>query len=181
MLFQILSFLLEVAGGLLTGACLLRLYMQLQKVGFSNPVGAMVFALTDWVILPLRRAIPPVGRWDVASIVAAALFQLVQYGVLALLVGVAGGAWVLWMALFGLLRVAITLAMGLLIIHAVLSWGQTASPLALVLARLCKPLLRPLRSLLPQPRGIDFSPLIALVALQVLLIVVGNLQIAALR
>ena len=47
MLYQIASFLLDVVGGLLTGACLLRLYMQWQRVPFSNPVGGLVFALTD--------------------------------------------------------------------------------------------------------------------------------------
>ena len=73
MLYQIASFLLDVVGGLLTGACLLRLYMQWQRVPFSNPVGGLVFALTDWLIMPLRRVIPPVGRWDVSSLVAAVL------------------------------------------------------------------------------------------------------------
>lgn len=58
MLYQIASFLLDVVGGLLTGACLLRLYMQWQRVPFSNPVGGLVFALTDWLIMPLRRVIP---------------------------------------------------------------------------------------------------------------------------
>lgn len=79
MLYQIASFLLDVVGGLLTGACLLRLYMQWQRVPFSNPVGGLIFALTDWLIMPLRRVIPPVGRWDVSSLVAAVLLQLAQY------------------------------------------------------------------------------------------------------
>ncbi|RYG11731.1 MAG: YggT family protein, partial [Burkholderiales bacterium] len=43
MLYQILAFLLDVAAGLLGGACLLRLYMQYQKIGFGNPVGRFVF------------------------------------------------------------------------------------------------------------------------------------------
>ena len=63
MLYQIASFLLDVVGGLLTGACLLRLYMQWQRVPFSNPIGGLVFALTDWLVMPLRRVIAPVGRW----------------------------------------------------------------------------------------------------------------------
>ena len=46
MLFQILSLLLNVVGGLLTGACLLRWYMQ-QRVSFNNPLGQLVLALTS--------------------------------------------------------------------------------------------------------------------------------------
>jgi hypothetical protein len=58
MLFQIISFLLDVAAGLLGGACLLRLYMQYQRIPFGNPVGRFVFALTDWIVLPLRKVLP---------------------------------------------------------------------------------------------------------------------------
>ena len=78
MLFQILSFLLDVASGLLTGACLLRLYMQLQRVSFANPVGRLVFALSDWLVLPLRKLVPSAGRGDLSCLAAALLLQLVQ-------------------------------------------------------------------------------------------------------
>ena len=57
MLYQIVTLLLDVVAGLLTGACLLRLYMQLQRIPFANPVGQLVFALTDWLVMPLRRVI----------------------------------------------------------------------------------------------------------------------------
>ena len=53
MFVQITSFLLDVAAGLLGGACLLRMYMQYQRVPFVNPVGRFIFALTDWIVLPL--------------------------------------------------------------------------------------------------------------------------------
>ena len=183
MLYQIASFLLDVVGGLLTGACLLRLYMQWQRVPFSNPVGGLVFALTDWLIMPLRRVIPPAGRWDVSSLVAAMLVQLVQYALLTLLLGAGSAwAWLLWLALFGLLRVAVSGLIGLLIVYAVLSWIQGGrSPLADVIARLCEPVLRPFRRVIPLMGGFDLSPLVALVVLQVVMIVLGHLQASVMR
>jgi len=182
MLFQIASFLLDVVGGLLTGACLLRLYMQWQRVPFANPVGGLVFALTDWLIMPLRRVIPPVGRWDVSSLVAAALLQLVQYSLLTLLLGAASAwAWLPWLALFGLARVAVSGLIGLLIVYAVMSWVQARSPLSDVIARLCEPVLRPFRRIIPLVGGIDLSPLAALVLLQVAMIVLGHLQASVMR
>lgn len=183
MLYQIASFLLDVIGGLLTGACLLRLYMQWQRVPFSNPVGGLVFALTDWLIMPLRRVIPPVGRWDVSSLVAAMLVQLVQYALLTLLLGAGSAwAWLPWLALFGLLRVAVSGQIGLLIVYAVLSWIQGGrSPLADVIARLCEPVLRPFRRVIPLMGGFDLSPLVALVVLQVAMIVLGHLQASVMR
>ena len=177
MMFQILSFLLDVASGLLTGACLLRLYMQLQRVSFANPVGRLVFALSDWLVLPLRKLVPSAGRWDLSCLVAALLLQLVQYLLLWLLVGGGMGlAWLPWMALFGLARVAVSGLMGLLIVYAVLSWVQTRSPISDVITRLCEPLLRPVRRVLPLLGGVDLSPLVVLVLLQVVMIVLGHLQ-----
>ncbi|MBS0465610.1 MAG: YggT family protein, partial [Proteobacteria bacterium] len=129
MLFQIISYLLEVVSGLLTGACLLRLYMQLQRVPFGNPVGRLVFALTDWLVVPLRKLLPSAGRWDLSCLVAAFLLQLLQYLLLWLLVGGGLGlAWLPWIAVFSLARVVVSGLMGLLIAYAILSWMQTSSP-----------------------------------------------------
>jgi YggT family protein len=177
MFYQIVSFLLDVVGGLLTGACLLRLYMQLQRISFANPIGRLVFALSDWIVMPLRRMIPPMGRWDVSSLVAALLLQLAQYVVLWLVLGAgAGWAWLPWLALFGLVRVGVSGLVGLLIVYAVMSWMQAHSPLSDVIARLCEPVLRPIRRFVPLVGGVDLSPLVALVLLQVAMIVLGNLQ-----
>lgn len=177
MLYQIVSFLLQVVCSLLTGACLLRLYMQWQRVPFGNQAGQLVFALTNWLVLPLRRAISAVRGLDLASVAAAFLVQLAQYLVLwAVLGGAVGWVWVLWMALFGLLRVAIGAVMVLVIIHAVMSWVQARSPVAGIVDRLAEPILRPIRRLIPTLGGIDFSPLVLIVLLQVALMVLGNLQ-----
>jgi YggT family protein len=181
MLYQIATLLLDVIGGLLTGACLLRLYMQWQRVPFSNPIGALVFALTDWFILPLRRLIPPTGRWDVSSLVGALLVQQVQYGLLWVIAGGAmSGTVVPIMAAFGLLRVGVSGLIGLLIAHAVLSWVQTRSPIADVIGRLCAPVLRPVQRVVPLIGGLDLSPLVVLVLLQIAMIVLGHVQAAAL-
>ena len=113
MLYQIATLLLDVIGGLLTGACLLRLYMQWQRVPFSNPVGALVFALTDWFIMPLRRLIPPTGQWDISSLVGGLLVQQVQYGLLWLIAGGAiSGAVVPLLAAFGQACAAVRAAGG---------------------------------------------------------------------
>lgn len=177
MLIQVVSFLLDVVIGLLCGACLLRLYMQLVRVPFGNPVGRLVFALSDWLVLPLRRVIPSAGRLDLACVVAALALQLAQYLLLWLLfAGAPGPLWLVWMAVFGVARVVVSGLMGLVIVYAVLSWMSARSPISDVVARLAEPLLSPLRRVIPLIGGIDLSPLALLVALQVLSMVLGNLQ-----
>lgn len=181
MLYQIIAFLLDVVVGLLGGACLLRLYMQVQRIPFGNPVGRFIFALTDWLVLPLRRVLPAIARLDTASLVAAFLLVLAQYTALWLLAGARGVVMMLpLVAVFGLVRLVISGLTGLVIVYAVLSWVQANSPLADVIDRLCAPLLRPFRRVIPLVGGIDLSPLALLVVLQIAAMVLNALQAALL-
>lgn len=177
MLYQIASFLLDIAAGLLSGICLLRAYMQWQRISFANPIGQLVFALSDWLVLPLRRMLPAAKRWDWACLLAALLVQLLHYVLLWLLLG-AGAGWTAlpWLALFGTLRVVLSGTIGLLIVYAVMSWVQADSPMADTIARLCAPLLRPVRRVVPLVGGIDLSPLVLLVLLQVASMVLAAVQ-----
>lgn len=180
--YQILSFLLDVAAGLLGGACLLRLYMQWQRVPFGNPLGRFVFALTDWLVLPLRRILPAIKRIDTASLVAAFLVQLLQVVLLWLVAGQPGSAALLpLLAVFELLKLVISALTALVIVYAVLSWVNADSPMADVIDRLCAPLLRPWRRIIPLVGGVDLSPLVFLLVLQVASIVISALQAGAMH
>jgi YggT family protein len=181
MLYQIPSFLLDVIVGLLGGACLLRLYMQYHRVPFGNPLGRFVFAVSDWIVLPLRRVIPPVRRWDLASAVAAWLLVLAKFLLLWLLLGGIGRWTVLpLLSLIGLLQLAVSGLTALLIVHAVLSWVPKASSMLHdLIARLAEPLVRPLRRFIPLVGGVDLSVLAAIVLLQVVAIILANMMQAA--
>lgn len=181
MIEQILSFLLEIVAGLIAGACLLRMYMQAQRIPFSNPIGQLVFALSDWLVMPLRKVIKPTGKYDMSSLIGAILIQLVHYLLLWALAGAMGSVLMVpLLAVFGLLRMVLTGLVGLLIVYAILSWVSPHSPVYGVINRLCAPLLRPLQRVVPLIGGVDFSPLLALVILQVLLMVLGNVQLRVL-
>ena len=179
MLFQIFSLLLDVAVGLVGGACLLRLYMQHQRIGFGNPVGRFIFAVTDWLVMPLRRVLPALGRVDTSSLVAAWLLELLQVGLLWLMLGQAGNPAMLPMAaLFGLLRLVISVATALVIVGAVLSWVRADSSMSDIVERLCAPMLGPVRRVMPLVGGIDLSPLVLMLGLQVAGIILGSVQAA---
>ncbi|WP_338010382.1 YggT family protein [Candidatus Symbiobacter mobilis] len=186
MLFQIVSLLLDVVVGVLSGACLLRMYAQWLRVPLSarsgNPLGGLLVSLTNWIVLPLRRVLPPMGPIDIASLLAAFALQCVEYALLWALAGGATEVWViLLLALFGLLRTAIALLTGIVILYALLSWFPANPALSDFVERLVSPLLAPLRKVIPLAGGIDLSPLIVLVLLQIAAIVLGGLQSAALH
>jgi len=176
-LTELLVFLVDVVVALVGGACLLRLYMQYQRIPFGNPIGRFVFALTDWIILPLRKVLPSIRRIDTASLLAAFLLVLVECLVIHLLLA---GTRLLHLvpvvALFGLVRVAIYGLTGLVIAYAVLSWVNPDSPVYDLIDKLCAPVLRPFRRLIPLVGGVDLSPLAVIVLLQVGAIILGNVM-----
>lgn len=196
MLFQIVSLLLDVAASLLGGACLLRLYMQWQRVPFGNPLGRFVFAVSNWLVLPLRRVLPALGRLDTASLVAAWAVELAQLAVLWAISGALAGAmgmhmggglplgpaWALLpvLALFSLARLVLSSMTALVLLGAILSWVRADSDMADLIERLCAPLLAPFRRLIPLVGGLDLTPLALLVALQVAGILLSGLQVAVL-
>ena len=169
MLYQIPSFLLDVIVGLLGGACLLRLYMQYHRVPFGNPLGRFIFAISDWIVLPLRRIVPSVKRWDLASLIAAWLLVMVKFLLLWLLIGNLGHIATLpLVSLVGLMQLAVSGLTALLVVYAVLSWIPNASPMLLdLISRLAEPLVRPFRRFIPLIGGVDLSPLAAIVVLQI--------------
>ena len=80
------------------------------------------------------------------------------------------------LAAFGLARLSLSGMTGLIIVYAVLSWVQTQNVLSDVIERLCSPPLIPIRRVVPLVGGVDLSPLVLLVMLQVAAIVLGAFQ-----
>ena len=176
MMFQMVSFLLDVLAGLFAGAALLRAYMQWVRAPFGNPLGQLVFVLTDWAVLRLRRVVPAWRGADLASLILAFLIVWGEHALLALLSGARVSALgLLVVALLGLVRLAISGLSGILLIYALMSWLQGQPGWMHLFAKLCDPVLAPPRRLLPRAGGIDFSPLVALVALQLLAIAVSEM------
>jgi YggT family protein len=64
----------------------------------------------------------------------------------------------------------------LVLVYAVLSWVQAQSFFSELIGRLVTPVLAPIRKVVPLVGGVDLSPLVLLVLLQILTIVLGDLQ-----
>jgi YggT family protein len=158
-------------------AFLLRMLLQLARADFRNPLAQAVVALTNWLVLPLRRVLPPVGRFDTASLVALLAVQLVATLILfRLRTGALYPFLPLALAALRSLALATLLLYTILIfIYALLSFiaPGARSPATSLLASLCEPILRPLRQVLPVVGGIDFSPLVAIVGLTALRILIA--------
>jgi YggT family protein len=168
---RILWLLIETVGGLLAVACLLRAWAYRQHLNPRNPLSQFVIALTDWLILPLRRVMATTRTTDWSALLGALIFSLILALLNPLLLA---GRFpelgeTLLRAAFWLLRSGIYLAMGLVVIQAILSWVNPQAPLAPVVKQLSEPLLAPFRRVIPILGGVDLSPLALFLILQILL------------
>ena len=173
-------FLINVVFGLYLFAVLLRFLFQLVRADFYNPLCQAIVTVTNPVLRPLRRYIPSLRGIDTASVVLLITLQLLNTLLVALVVGVAPH-------LFGLVVVAVAelaskavwIFMGAIMIQIVLSWVSPGgyNPVIGVIDALSGPLLLPARRLLPPIGGLDFSPMLVLIGLNLMLM----LAVAPLR
>lgn len=179
---NVLLFLLETVFFLLIASALLRAWMNHMRAQMTGQPGRFAIAVTDWLVKPLRRAIPKSlaqSRADWGSLIAALLLAQAYAGLVLLMHSVAGAAAVnvlpvlLLLAVRMLLKVVLQGLMILLLVYAVLSWVQPQAPVLGTLDRLCAPLLRPLRRWIPLVGGVDLSVLVLLVLLQIGLMLLG--------
>jgi YggT family protein len=181
----VVFFLLETVAFLLVGGALLRAWMNHLRVNMSVQPGRFVMALTHWLVGPVRKLLPrPLAQSavDWGSLMAAVLLALAYGGIWMTLqvamssASVSPASALLAIALLAaklLVRVLLQGLMVLLLIYAVLSWVQPGSPLMATLDRLCRPVLAPIRRVLPLIGGVDLSVLVMIVLLQVGLILLG--------
>ena len=169
-----LIFIVDTLLSLALYVVLARLLLQWTRADFRNPIAQAVVRLTNPLILPLRRVLPPVGKVDTASVVAVILVTIIKVGILFALT-VYGTpsleAWVL-AVIVELVRSVLRMYLGAILLYALLSLIAPGgySPLQSVLASICEPLLRPFRRLIPPIAGIDLSPLWVAIIIQAILL-----------
>ncbi len=173
---QAIIFLLDAVISFFCILFLLRFMMQAMRISFAGQLGNFIVALTNWAVKPLRRIIPGIGGLDWSSLFAAFALQLLLAGIIIGLSNHLAEAdlaglvlMLLWFALRAMIQLAIYIMIGALILQAVLSWVNPYSPLAAPAQQLTRPLLDPIRRFVPLISGIDLSPLIAILLLQLLL------------
>jgi YggT family protein len=172
-----LTYLLETVFHLFVLAALLRFFMQAFRAPFRNPIAQFVAAITDFAVKPLRRIVPGLMGFDLASFLVAWIAEFILMLLLFLIAGAAvlpsGGVFsvLLFIAFARLLRLSIYLLIGVVLVQAILSWVNPYHPIAPFFDTLTRPFLKPLRRFIPPVGGVDLSPLVILILCQLILMV----------
>jgi YggT family protein len=171
------QFLLRTAFDLMACAFFMRFWMQWSRVPFSNPFAQFVVKVTDFAVRPVRRVVPGMFGLDWACLLlfflAELLMVLSTHWVMGYPFTVAGSEVIpgfLLLALASALHLGLYVMIGFVLIQAVLSWINPFSPLAPVFYAMARPILAPFQKIIPPMGGVDLTPLVALIVVQLILI-----------
>jgi len=186
MLGDALSFLIDALVQPFAAILLFRFHAVWLKAPMRNPIGEFLMALTDFVVLRVRRFLPPVWGLDSSTLLLAFVVEFIYLGLFLWLQGYSFAPFPLvgliaWTAV-KLLKISFYLLVATLIAEALLSWVNPHTPLAPMLLAVNRPFLQPLRRNIPPVGNVDLSVLILLLICQLILIVpIGGLEQAVQR
>ncbi len=179
-LIEIIRLIINTLGGLYLTAVILRFLLQLARADFYNPISQALVRITNPAIKPLRRLIPGFFGIDIASLVLAIVVKLLMILVLFFVQTGATNVNIAIVLLVAVLSVFVTIFniyFVAMIATIILSWVAPGSyhPAAVLIHQVVEPVMAPFRKLLPPMGGIDFSPMIAFLALNVVKILFSGL------
>lgn len=160
---------------------LLRFMLQLAKADFYNPISQFIVKATNPILIPMRRVIPGWGGLDLSSLLLALMVQLLGVALVMLLAGYSLNP--LYMILWSVLLVAnlvLKVYFWGLIIVVVGSWiaPHSYNPALVLIAQIIEPVVKPIRKIMPDLGGLDLSPIVVFLAINILQIVLRHGMVA---
>ena len=163
------TFLIQTVFGLYILIVMLRFLLQWARADFYNPISQFIVKATQPPLKPLRKFIPGIGGLDMAALIFMLVLKFVELWLVTGLLGMSpqiGGLAILSIAeLLGLL---INVFIFSILIQVIISWVNPGmhNPIMGLLHSLTEPLLAPARRVIPPISGLDLSPIVVIVCLQ---------------
>lgn len=175
-------YILQTIGSLYLLIVLLRFILQLVRADFYNPLSQFIVRATHPLLKPLRKVIPSLAGLDLASLVLAIVVQLVLMALTLMLMGYGldNPVQLLAWSIIGVTALFVKVFFFALIISVILSWVAQGSqnPTVALVNQICEPLLTPIRRILPNLGGLDLSPIVAFLILNLIdMLVIRNLAV----
>ncbi len=180
--YAILVYVIQTLLSLYLIAMLLRFLLQLVRADFYNPISQFVVKITNPLVVPVRRIIPGYGGVDVATLLLAVLLQiagiaaifLIRFGAIPAPVPLILGG------LLGVVALLVQMYFFALLAMIILSWVAQGSrhPAIFLLYQITEPLMAPVRKILPPMGGLDFSPILAFILINIAQIALQHMAAA---
>lgn len=170
-------FLINVIFDLYLFMLMIRLILFWNGANYFNPITQVIIRFTQPVIERIRCAIPNYRKFESSTFVVILLVEMVKYFLVGLfMAGFTNNIFALaLLSLTDFLRLLLNTFFYAILLQALLSWIHAGSTAVLeLLTILTAPVMRPFKRLIPPIGGMDFSPIPAMIVLQLLIILVVN-------
>ena len=171
---EAIKYIVDMLLLLLTLAFVLRLLFQWVRADFRDPVADAIVRVTNWLIMPLRRLLPPIGKIDTATLVALIAVASVRTLADFVLAGAGIGDISLFLrvTIVNLADLVLYIYLFALFLYALTSFVSPGghAPGVRLLSQLCEPILKPVRRVIPPIGQIDFSVLWVSIVIGALLV-----------
>ena len=157
-------------------ALILRYLLTIVRVDSLNPLSTLIMKVTNPLLKPLRRTIPGYFGIDWASIISLFLVQAIEIILVALIItgGMPAFSGLTMLTIAYLLRTILYIYLFIIIVQVIISWinPNVYNPITTIMYQISEPILKPIRQFIPSSGGLDFSPLVALIIINLLMILI---------
>ena len=161
----------------------MRFLAQLCGVSPYNPISIGLRSITDPIVAPINRLIPAGKRLNIGAVIALIVCQVIYIAVMLALISRFDAFNVLQSLIWSTLGAA-----GLLInivFYSVLAMivvsflaPQSNHPAVEFVWQLTEPVMAPLRNFIPSMGGLDFSPIVLFIGINVIRVSLGHMAVA---
>ena len=178
-LSEISGYLIQTFLSLYLMAMLLRFLLQVVKADFYNPISQFLVKVTNPLVIPLRKIIPGYGGLDIATLLLTLVLQ--GGGIVAIMLlnglGFPNPLLLTIWAVLGVLGLLVNIYFFALLGMIILSWIAPGSrhPAIFLLHQITEPVMAPVRKMLPPMGGLDFSPILVFILINVVQIALRHM------
>ena len=158
---------------------IMRFLLQTAHADYYNPISQAIARLTNTPVLHMSRVIPRIGKHDVSALLYAIL---VKIAVIVLLVLVTGSAFpnilsILIFSVVGVVDAILTIYFWAVLASVIISWVAPGSyhPGPQLIQQLTEPVFAVARKVIPPIGGLDLSPIVIFLIIQILQSQLGRL------
>lgn len=173
---QAIIFLVKLFFDIYILALILRYLLTIVRVDSLNPLSTLIMKVTNPLLKPLRRTIPGYFGIDWASIISLFLVQAIEIILVTLIItgGIPAFSGLTMLTIAYLLRTILYIYLFIIIIQVIISWinPNVYNPITTIMYQISEPILKPIRQFIPSSGGLDFSPLVALIIINLLMILI---------
>lgn len=180
---EIFGYLVQTLLSVYLVAMMLRFLLQLVRADFYNPISQFLVKVTNPLVIPMRKVVPGFAGMDMASLVLAIALQMISIAALVFIQynAVPGPGMLLLGGLLGVVALLVNIYFFALLAMIILSWVAAGSrhPAIYLLYQITEPVMAPFRKALPPMGGLDFSPILVFILINVLQIALRHMAAAA--